>query len=112
MADVFKKNVVTRRWEATYRIGRAVEIQYIRSESEYTARQEAELRQEALGGILIDFHAIGEKPKASDEAVWKDHDEYIAEVERLKKQDKTRPMFEIVEEILARDQTTENKSEE
>lgn len=98
--DKFIKNVVMRRWEATYKIGRSVEIQYIRSESEFTALKEAEERQEILGGKLVDFHEIGEKPKASSDEVWKEHDEYIAEIEKLKKIDKERPLYEIVDEVL------------
>ena len=107
MADVFRKNVSERRWEATYKIGKSVQIMYFRSESEYSAMREAKEKAIELCAELIDFHPLGESGNVSDNQIWGEHDAYMAEIERLRKLDKTRPLSEIVDEILAREQTVE-----
>ncbi len=54
----FKKNVVENLWEATYSVGKAKEIFYIRTESEYLAKSIADEHATEINGNLIDLILI------------------------------------------------------
>lgn len=54
----FKKNVIEKKWEAVYKVGKTQEIFYIRIESEYEAKRIAEEHGEEIGGVLESFRPM------------------------------------------------------
>lgn len=107
----FTKNVVTRMWEATYRIGKSVEIAYFRSESESIAYMQAKERKVEGEIELIDFHAVDKKGSLTSNQIWGEHDEYISQLEKLRKEDTERPMYEIVDQLLGKEPEVDEDAE-
>mgnify|MGYP006974343583 CR=1 FL=1 len=60
-------NKIEKKWEATYEVGskKAVELFYIREESEYEALQVAKQHALEISGTLTDFRKLGETEKYS-----------------------------------------------
>lgn len=60
-------NKIEKKWEATYEVGskKAVELFYIREDSEYEALQVAKQHALEISGTLTDFRKLGENDKFS-----------------------------------------------
>jgi len=60
-------NKIEKKWEATYEVGskKAVELFYIREDSEYEALQVAKQHALEINGTLTDFRKLGETEKYS-----------------------------------------------
>lgn len=60
-------NKIEKKWEATYEVGskKAVELFYIREDSEYEALQVAKQHALEINGTLTDFRKLGENDKFS-----------------------------------------------
>lgn len=60
-------NKIEKKWEATYEVGskKAVELFYIREDSEYEALQVAKQHALEISGTLTDFRKLGETEKYS-----------------------------------------------
>lgn len=60
-------NKIEKKWEATYEVGskKAVELFYIREDSEYEALQVAKQHALEISGTLTDLRKLGENDKFS-----------------------------------------------